>query len=230
MVIRQARLGDAAAIHRILSEVWGESLLVEVFRDYVTQADRAVLLAAVDGKAEGFISAFFTSAPVSRWEVDLLAVRPRSQGMGIGTALLESIIATAPKTSPLIARAAVRTENVRSQRAFAKAGFETDSGVRKLMLWEPAIGRPQPPANGVTLLPVETLTYRGLWIEGLDDVSLSGEATRTTIEGARDRAAREGRLNTGSLMAEAATLGLESVGLHGAREHGQYHLWTRKLS
>ena len=71
----------------------------------------------------------------------MIAVRQDSQGSELGTALTRGAVSGAPQGGPAIARAAIRVENVVSQRAFEKADFTTDAETRSRFLWEPMPGR-----------------------------------------------------------------------------------------
>jgi ribosomal protein S18 acetylase RimI-like enzyme len=73
----------------------------------------------------GFVSAFATHGlAASRWEVDELAVHPRAQGRGIGTALVSRALEEGVRQVGLTeARALVAVDNGPSARVFGKCGF-----------------------------------------------------------------------------------------------------------
>ena len=71
------------------------------------------------------------------------------------------------------AKASIRIDNYASQRAFFKAGFTTDAQVRNLFIWDPlACQSTTNVPETVHLIPVDTLMYRGLWIEGFVESEL----------------------------------------------------------
>ena len=226
--IRAARAGAKEGISRVLHDVWEESLLEDVFEAYTESDDRLVLVSEDGGQVEGFSSAFLTPAPVSCWEVDLVAVLPNSRGKGVGSDLIRGTVSGAPREKAEIARASVRVDNCASQGAFERVGFSTDMIERTLLLWDPVIGCDESFYHpGVALVPVDTLTYRGLWIEVREHES-DGSMIRAAINACRSRIAKEGRLNTGALVSDSQQIRLHPE-LRDGREHGRYHRWTMML-
>lgn len=226
--IRAARRGDKEGVARVLHDVWEESLLGDVFESHTLSDDCLILVSEHGGQVEGFSSAFLTPPPVSCWEVDLVAVLPNSRGKGLGVDLIRGTVLGAPRGKAEIARASIRIDNRASQRAFEKVGFTTDMTESTLLLWGPTEEYDEPCSiPGVTLVPVDTLTYRGLWIE-VQDKEADGPMMRTAINSARCRIAKEGRLNTGVGVSDAQRSRL-SRELGDGREHGRYHRWTMVL-
>jgi hypothetical protein len=97
-----------------------------------------------------------------------------------------------------LARALIRVDNLPSQRAFSRIGFSSDGEIYQLLIWTPQPGADWPCPDQVALLPVDALTYRGLWFEGLD--SLSRQDQRRALEVARAVAAAESCDNTGTVF------------------------------
>ena len=98
------------------------------------------------------------------------------------------------------AKASIRVNNHASQRAFSKAGFTTDDQACSLLLWDPlACASVTNVAEDVRLMPVDTLTYCGLWIEGFVESQLSVKEQRNVIRGAQSRIFHESRKNTSML-------------------------------
>ncbi|MCY4568410.1 MAG: GNAT family N-acetyltransferase, partial [Candidatus Poribacteria bacterium] len=162
--IRWARPDDAEAIHLILHETWGESLLFDVFMDHVSSPEYQVFVAVNGGEIAGFLSAFLVPSRVPRWEIDLILVRSTSQGKGIGTSLIEEALIYGSNLGVHCAAASIRIDNYPSQGAFSKAGFTTDAQVRNLFLWDPLACESTPDVPEIVhLIPVNTLLYRGLW-------------------------------------------------------------------
>ena len=89
--IRRACIRDAKGISGIVAEVWNQSIDLEVYRSQV-EGHRCAIWTAIEENEEvaGFVSAFLTIGKdqVLRWQVDLLAVRPASQGHRLGQALV----------------------------------------------------------------------------------------------------------------------------------------------
>ena len=221
--VRLARPNDAEAIHRILQETWGDSLLFDVFMDHVSSPEHQVFVAVEAGEVAGFLSAFLMSNPTPRWEIDLIIVRSTSQGKGIGTSLIQEALTYGSHLSVGWAKASIRIDNYASQRAFSKVGFTTDAQMRSLLLWNPLAFRfvANIPET-VHLIPVDTLTYRGLWIEGFVE---SQQVQRDVIRMAQSRIFDEDRLNTGMFIPDDLKGIIAPDLLTTATNHGQYHRW-----
>ena len=224
--VRLVRPDDAEAIHRILQEAWKESLLFDVFMDHISSLEHQVFVAVEAGEVAGFLSAFLVSIPTPRWEIDLIIVRSTSQGKGIGTSLIQEALTYGSHLGVGWAKASIRIDNYASQRAFSKVGFTTDAQVRSLLLWNPLAFRfvANIPET-VHLIPVDTLTYRGLWIEGFVESQLPQQEQHDTIRTAQSRVFYEDRLNTGMFIPDNLKHIIVPDLLTTATNHGQYHRW-----
>ena len=224
--IRLAQPDDAQAIHRILQETWGESLLFDVFVDHISSPQHQVFVAVEAGEVVGFLSAFLVSEPMPRWEIDLIIVRATSQGKGIGTSLIQEALTYGSHLEARRATASIRIDNFASQRAFAKVGWTTDAQVRSLLLWNPLAWKfTTNVPETVRLISVDTLTYRGLWIEGFFEAQLAEEKQRNVIHAARCKAFHENRLNTGMFIPDDLKGIIAPDLLTTTTNHGQYHRW-----
>ena len=229
--IRRAVAGDIDGIEQVLREVWGQNLERVTFGSHLQTASCAVWVSEVEGEIAGFSSAFLSvgSQQLRRWEVDLVVVRPTRQGLGIGQRLIEASWEDAQRHCANFARALVRTSNGSSQKAFTRAGYTSNGVIHKLLLWSPQATGTQllcPPE--VTLLRMDTLTYRGLWIEGLTSSGLSQAECQGVVSMARDVVAREGRLNTGILASIEDEKELPDAIRNEATPHGEYQWWRRE--
>ena len=224
--VRLARPDDAEAMHRILQETWGESLRFDVFADHISSPQHQVFVAVEAGEVVGFLSAFLVSNPTPRWEIDLIIVRSASQGKGIGTSLIQEALTYGSRLGVRSAKASIRIDNYASQQAFAKVGWATDGQGRSLLLWNPLAFRfiANVPET-VHLIPVDTLTYRGLWIEGFIEPQLSQHAQRDVIRAAQSRIFDEDRSNTGMFIPDDLKDIIAPDLLTTATNHGQYHRW-----
>ena len=224
--IQLAQPDDAQAIHLILQETWGDSLLFDVFMDHILSPEHQVFVAVDGGEVVGFLSAFLVPTAAPRWEMDLIIVRSTSRGKGIGTCLIEEALTYGSNLGADCTAASIRVDNYASQRAFFKAGFTTDAQARSLFLWDPLICESAPDVpDTVHLIPVDTLTYRGLWIDGFVESQLSSKEQHNVIRKARSYLFSENRSNTGISIPDNLkhTIGLDL--LTTATNHGQYHRW-----
>ena len=224
--IRLARPDDAQAIHLILQETWGESLLFDVFADHVSSPAHQVFVAVDAGEVSGFLSAFLVPIPTPQWEIDLIIVRSVSQGKGIGTALIQEALSHGSHLGVDWAKASIRVDNYASQRAFSKVGFTTDAQVRSLFIWDPLVCESHTHVpETVNLMPVDTLIYRGLWIDGFWESQLPLKEQHDVIRIARNCIWHENRSNTGLFIPDNLKHTLAPDLLTDATDFGQYHRW-----
>ncbi len=224
--LRLAQPDDAHAIHQILQETWGESLLFDVFADHISSSEHQVFVAVEAGEVSGFLSAFLVSSATPQWEIDLIVVHPKSQRKGIGTSLIEEALMSGSNLGVGWAKASIRVDNYASQRAFSKVGFTTDAQVRSLFIWDPLVCESATDVpETVRLIPVNTLLYRGLWIDGLFESQLSLKEQHDVIRAARNSIFHENRLNTGMFIPDISKHTLAPDLLTAATDFGQYHRW-----
>ncbi|MEE8390047.1 MAG: hypothetical protein V3S14_04525, partial [Anaerolineae bacterium] len=161
----------------------------------------------------------------------LLAVRYASQGQRLGRKLVIEVCRDAAWHNVSAARAAIRVENIASQKTFESAGFTTDRKVHEFLLWTPGFsdGSDVCPKN-VAFLPVDTLTYRGLWIEGLVSEGLTAKEQRAVVRAARSVVARESRLNAGAVVSKDATHLLPTDLRDQASVQGEYYWFVKRMS
>lgn len=224
--IRLANPSDAQAIHLILQETWGDSLLFDVFMDHISSPVHQVLAAVAAGEIVGFLSAFLVPSPVSRWEIDLIVVRSTRRGKGIGTSLIEEALTYGSHLGVPWAKASIRVDNYASQRIFSKTGFTRDIQVGTLFVWDPvACESATNVPETVHFIPVDTLTYRGLWIEGFSASHLSAKEQHNVIRAARNSISFEDRISTGVFIPDSLKQTIAPDLLTPAIDLGQYHRW-----
>ena len=224
--IRLANPDDAEAIHLILQETWGDSLLFDVFMDHISSPEHQVLVAVEAGEIVGFLSAFLIPSSVSRWEIDLIVVRSTSRGKGIGTSLIEEALTYGSHLGVPWAKASIRVDNYASQRIFSKTGFTSEVQVGNLFVWDPlACKSATNVPETVHFIPVDTLTYRGLWIEGFSAAQLSAKEQHNVICAARNSIFFQDRRSTGVFIPESLKQMIAPDLLTSAIDLGQYHRW-----
>jgi ribosomal protein S18 acetylase RimI-like enzyme len=226
--IREAVPADIPGIAAVVRDIWGQDILPDVC-EAQTRCQECALYVATEGEdVAGFVSAFLTLDKDGnrRWEVDLLAVRPASRGQR----LVEAACADERSHGSPIARAAVRVENIASRRTFQNAGFTTNGEIHKLLLWAPvASDGPSIYGGGVTFVPVDTVTYRGLWLEGLTAKGTQADEQRSAVKMARSIVAWEGWANAGALIPTREEHRLAGDLRDTADMHGEYCWFTRSL-
>ena len=228
-LIRRAATDDAEGIGAVVHDVWGEEILPEVCQAQIEDDGSTLWVAERKNKILGFVSAFLTvdQAGERRWEMDLVAVRPTDQSKGLGQRLIRRAYQDGGRQGVGVARALIQVSNLPSQRAFQSAGFTTDRRDHHLLLWPPKPSDvPAPGPDGVSLIPVDTLTYRGLWIEGLTRVPPAEQ--RSALRIARGMIACQDRLNTGAVIPSDEEHLLTSDVRDQAKLHGPYFWFVRR--
>ncbi len=124
---------------------------------------------AVDGALIGFVDAFSTISQngTLRWEVDLLGVHPDHRGRGVAQSLIHEALQRGKGAGLTEARALVHIENAASANAFQRCGFSLDDLMQQLFISDQSVAEMGPIPPDAYLLAVSTLTYQGVWVEGI---------------------------------------------------------------
>ena len=224
--IRVANPSEAKAIHQILQETWGDSLLFDVFMDHISSPEHQVFVAVESGEIVGFLSAFLVPSPIPRWEIDLIIVRSTSRGKGIGTSLIEEALTYGSHLGVPWTKASICVDNYASQRIFSKTGFTRDAQMGNIFVWDPlACKSATNVPETVHFIPVDTLTYRGLWIEGFSAAQLSSKEQHNVIRAARNSIFYEDRISTGVFIPDSLKQTIAPDLLTSAIDLGQYYRW-----
>lgn len=224
ITIRAARPGDSQAVAQVITESWHDNTadpthIARVIRDTA----RVTLLAEQDRAVLGFVDSFLTLAAdgTPRWEVDLLGVRPAARGRQIARQLVSAAVEAGRAQGAMLARALIRRDNPASQRVFAACGFSELAQRQILYLADFEAGPRQHITHGCWLLPVVTLTYRGLWIEGAPARS-DFAAARAIVEW--------GGWDVAGAVLPANSTAIEAASSAGFQAANEYAWWTRALT
>jgi len=224
---RTAQVDDVSRIGLIMKAVWSyaEPNHVRIAR-VVQDASHVTLIAVVDGVIAGFVDGFATTMmdSILRWEVDLLAVHPDFQRQGLASRLVSASSEAGQKRGASYAQGLVAVDNVGSQKTFAHCGYETDGVIHELLVAERARNPSGFEGNDseAYLLPVKTMNYMGLWIEGQRQKSGLQRAINKLIGTDLDRA--------GAVVSETDTDVIENAIALGFENVGRYQWWQRSLT
>jgi GNAT superfamily N-acetyltransferase len=189
--------------------------------DYILACIRShnhvVWVAQEDKTLVGFVDCFMTISQngTRRWEIDLLAVHPRYQGQGIGTALVRAGYDSGKEHGAGKARALVQAENAGSQRTFARCGFVPQDTICRLCV--ASLSNENVEAGnmaGLHLIAVQTFSYRGLWLEGTLNAKTLNAGMAECVRRRVDLAGAVIPLHQPEAVSVAEQLGFEPVGVY----------------
>jgi len=228
--IRRANLEDAPGITAVKQGAWpGDSHDETQVAAALNEPDHAAFIAVLErslqgGRVIGFCDGMLTLAAdgARRWEVDLLAVLAEARGQGVGRALIAACVEAGRATGAGSIRSLIASENIASQRAFARCGFQSDGDPCRLYVCtdrqpDGGLDSPSVVPDGAYLIPVITCNYSGLWIEG----ALSAEAFRL----ARAICDRHNWDVAGAVIPAADRAAQEAAQFAGYALVGEYHWW-----
>lgn len=216
MEFRLAAIADTADIARLIFQTWNTPAHDDQIIDILSRPDAPVWIATSDAGFAGFCAGFMTSshAGTPRWEVDLLAVTPESRGQGIGRNLVARSVESGRERGAALCRGLIAVDNGTSARCFEVNGFRADA-ICNLWIGPPAAHQlpSSPYPDRVHLIPVETLTYRGIWVEGRYDTQ--------ALAAAQQMALSEGRNTVGAVIPD----GMGHDGSHLQFAHIDTYKW-----
>lgn len=191
IVYRPAIRSDAASLADLIHRAMGDDADNAHLAAVLAIPSHFTRLAVVDDALIGFVDGFLTQSPEATWrfELDLLAVDEAWRGCGVGAELVRSILESAEQTPATMIRALVRAGNMPMETLMSRAEFKAESALYEL--WVKSVGAlgpqlPHPPDDvQAGVVPVTTLTYRGVWLEGDINELLIAKALSHAL---RDRA------------------------------------------
>ena len=165
--IEQASLAHSQAVVGLHKLVWSdEALTPDQFSLCIKQPTHRVHIACPD-IVVGYVSGFMTRTAKGgkRWEVDLLAVHPDYRGQGIAQALVRASVQAGKEQGAAFSRALTQVENHAVHSTFQRVGFTTEHIVCELFVSSANREDELASQSVAHLIPVNTLTYNGIWIE-----------------------------------------------------------------
>lgn len=190
--IRPATADDAPAM-AMISRASLSAEMDEARLRHLLLVKRGFTLVAVSSdRVVGFADCFLTVSQNDdiRLELDLLAVHPQARGRGIGRELIHAGIEQAKRLDVSILRALVAADNTAMQGLCAALELQPSQDNSALFVTSPRPTSPHQNNANSTLIPVETLTYDGIWIEGdisqpaIDNALFIAHARKFTTVGA----------------------------------------------
>jgi len=224
--IRTAKITDVVDILRVIGAVWPDNeITTKRVEGVLSDPTHSTMVFEVEKQVVGFVDGFWTTSDegIKRWELDLLAVHPKFQRRGIASALVTANTEVGQSKGAAIARGLVAVDNVGSQKAFAKSGYETDGVVCELMISSDGkqVSDMTDSDLGTTIIPVQTMNYTGLWVEGKRSKAGLRQAIGQVLNSDNDLAGAVIPSDESHVIDDALSLGYEKV--------GRYQWWQRPL-
>ena len=221
VVIRPALPDDAAAIAEIAMASFGHAFDRQHIHQVLQAKSNYTIVADSAGTICGFADCFLThsSEGVSRLEFDLLAVAESARGAGIGSSLVRACTLLADALDVGLARALVKIDNASMQSLLMRCGFQPMR--TRACLFVRSNNRAPCDASeshAGHLVFVNTLGYRGIWIEG----RLSAEAVGAAMTRAQELAAH----TVGAVIDEDDSSAQCLLTDCGFSNVGAYQWWT----
>jgi ribosomal protein S18 acetylase RimI-like enzyme len=225
IILRNAADEHAPAILALKTRVWShdEHSQAQVTRA-LQQRDHAAFVALTeDNRIAGFVDSFPTADMDGRrrWEIDLLAVHPDFQGQKIGQQLITAAHQAGRDAGIAQARALIQIENHASQGAFRRCGYATNGQTYKLMISSDRLAGGVQALNSAVLIPVVTMNYSGLWLEGA--------ITPAYLESGKIEITRRGLDLVGTLIRDADSAALSAAERAGYSFIEAFQWWERSL-
>ena len=221
--IRLASPDDAPAIARIAEATEVASIDAASPRVRKILDGKRTAVATFGGDICGFVDGFFTTdnSGGRRFELDLLAVAPTAQGRGIGGRLVAASLAAAEDGGVRRIRALVRQENATMRKLCQRHGFNcsADSYVLFVKDVQPVAAMARPHSSH--LLPVDTLGYAGIWLEGV--------LSQAAVDAAALLASKVGASLIGAVIPSADVESAALLAANSFRNVGHYHWWMINL-
>jgi ribosomal protein S18 acetylase RimI-like enzyme len=217
--IQRATPQLTAAIAAVKRAVWEDEPADEThIATVIAEPDHATHIAVQNDEVVGFVDGFLTLSAegVRRWEVDLLGVLPAQRGQGIASQLVALNTRAGFEMGASRARGLVAIGNIGSEKTFVRSGFQVEDTTCGLYVSDGAAAE-TPTTNGLHLLPVNTINYRGVWLEGV----LSAQGFRKALA----VRARYGWDVAGAVIPLAQSTMLEAAQAAGYASIGEYRWW-----
>ncbi|MBT5876810.1 MAG: GNAT family N-acetyltransferase [Candidatus Latescibacteria bacterium] len=225
VTVRRAEPDDADGIVSLHRDTWSHDAIDEdTVRRLLMKKTHVAFVAVEASKVIGYADGFatFDAQGTRRWELDLLAVQPDIRGCGVGSALIEAQKTHAGTAEVQLIRALVRAGNVEGQRAFGHAGFEIDPIVYRLYTSSLPDNMLSDVPASTHLIPIETFTYRGFWIEG--------RIRPATLADIQSASAPGGHSHVGMLLPEYHRYQSLLDQIPGFSDDGAYQWWSHLLT
>lgn len=166
---RLANPNDAVPLAEVRHATWpDEATDLATVENTLLSEHHATIVATSDDRVVGYLCCFLTTrhSNITYWEHDQLAVHPDFRRQGLARELIARAYEIGFVRGNDQHRAWIHATNIPSQGAFQANGFQTDMNPYRLYICQqPQLGTYRLSAHA-DLIPVQTLSYQGYWLEG----------------------------------------------------------------
>lgn len=215
--IRRATQEDASSIARLVELSFGETVSASAVAKTLSEERGVTHIAEERGTIIGFIDGFPTISQSKgvRWELDLLAIHPEYRGRGIGRALIDASTWAGRQQGARVSRALVAVTNTPMHRAMTSCHYLVNLPIAGLVICQ---SLPDLPVDGspheAHLIPVKTIRYTGIWIEGKISLEALQAAESLRVKTASDRCGAVIPMDETTTLQLLHQAGFEHVGLY----------------
>lgn len=218
--LRAAAEQDAAGIAELIARSFGDGVNPAYIAGLLAHGGRLCFVVQQEGQVLGFVDGFLTQAAdgAQRQELDLLAVHPDARGKGLGSALVKHFTARSAALFPTaMIRALVAADNLPMQHNLRKHGYRQQPDLCELWVASRAVQGACNATPTAHVIAVQTLSYRGIWMEGV----IHAEAIQTAL---RQREAQSLDV-VGVVLAQRRSGEIALLREAGFQRVGAYHWW-----
>lgn len=223
IVIQPADVHNASAVAELIWQTHASQVESTKVAQALREDEHVTHVALSQDQVVGFVDGFLTldQQGHQRWELDLIGVNPAHQVHGIGRRLVESSVQAGAKVGAHVVRALVATDNHAMQRVLARCAFAQQAPVMSLFVHSDGVRDACSQPTDTYLIPVTTLTYRGIWLEG--------HITQSGIACGLQAVAHHNLDLVGAVVNSQERDVVALLQTEGFARLGQYHWWHKML-
>ena len=217
ILVRAAMPQDAQTIAKIIQITHNEETSIEQIQRCIESGEHFSYVAVADNII-GFVDGFTTVVQdgTKRGELDLISVHPDFTGHGIGKQLIRTFSENVQNVD--IIRALVAVDNAPMHRAIGVIDYQLNPQTQSLYIASENGENIVSPLESY-LIPVETFTYSGIWLEG--------EISKEAIQSAQFQRKKRGYDVVGAVIPTQNAEAIKTVQNAGFEHVKDFQWWIK---
>lgn len=217
ILVRAAIPQDAQAIAKIIKITHYEEANPQQIERLITQGNHFTWVAVADDIV-GFVDGFITVSQngITRGEIDLISVHSEYSGQSIGKQLIRTFSENVQNID--IIRALVAVDNTPMHRAIGVIDYQLNPQTQSLYIASENGENIVSPLESY-LIPVETFTYSGIWLEG--------EISKEAIQSAQFQRKKRGYDVVGAVIPTQNAEAIKTVQNAGFEHVKDFQWWIK---